>query len=315
VKHTRALLFSITAILTCALPGILAASATAQPSSAGTSAAASPIARAATHSGVNRRRRPHGACSAPRARHTRSKGHKGYRGHLTCRAHKTHKTHARSVHSGKANGGALAASTSHAARNRPAKRSHGGRRTVTGAKHKNSETVSVSGESGQTIASVLATPCENTELTPNPGNLEAIDAATLCLVNQERARNGELPLRPNAQLEQAAQGHSEEMVEDDYFAHVAPSGLTPVARVEETGYLPNQQVGYTLGENIAWGTLQLSTPAAIVAAWIASPEHLANILFSAYRDTAIGVAPEAPASLAEGQPGAVYSQEFGVIVG
>ncbi len=105
------------------------------------------------------------------------------------------------------------------------------------------------------------------------------------------------------------------MVEDDYFAHVAPSGLTPVARVEETGYLPNQQVGYTLGENIAWGTLQLSTPAAIVAAWIASPEHLANILFSAYRDTAIGVAPEAPASLAEGQPGAVYSQEFGVIVG
>jgi uncharacterized protein YkwD len=172
----------------------------------------------------------------------------------------------------------------------------------------------VSGESGQTIASVLATPCENTELTPNPGDLAAIDAATLCLVNQERARNGELPLRPNAQLEQAAQGHSEEMVEDDYFSHVAPSGLTPVARVEETGYLPNQQVGYTLGENIAWGTLQLSTPAAIVAAWIASPEHLANILYSPYVDTAIGVAPEAPASLAEGQPGAVYSQEFGVIV-
>lgn len=203
----------------------------------------------------------------------------------------------------------------HTARSRPAKRSHNGRHTVTNAKHKNGETVSVSGgESGQTIASVLATPCENTELTPNPGNLEAIDSATLCLVNQERARNGELPLQPNAQLEQAAQGHSEEMVADDYFAHVAPSGLTPVARVEETGYLPNQQVGYTLGENIAWGTLQLSTPAAIVAAWIASPEHLANILYSPYLDTAIGVAPEAPASLAEGQPGAVYSQEFGVIV-
>jgi uncharacterized protein YkwD len=315
VKHLRALLLSITAILACALPGILAASAAARPSSAGTSGVTSPLARAATHSGANRRRRPHSACPASHPRHAGYKGHKGYKGHVTCRAHKTHKTHARSAHSGKPNGGALGTSTSHAARNRPAKRSHGGRHTVTGATHnKNSETVSVSGESGQTIASVLATPCENTELTPNPGNLEAIDAATLCLVNQERARNGELPLRPNAQLEQAAQGHSEEMVEDDYFAHVAPSGLTPVARVEETGYLPNQQVGYTLGENIAWGTLQLSTPAAIVAAWIASPEHLANILFSAYRDTAIGVAPEAPASLAEGQPGAVYSQEFGVIV-
>jgi len=152
------------------------------------------------------------------------------------------------------------------------------------------------------------------ELTPDEGNLEAIDAATLCLVNQERARHGEQPLQPNGQLAEAAQGHSEEMVSEDYFAHVAPSGLTPVGRVEATGYLPNQQVGYTLGENIAWGTLQLSTPSAIVAAWIASPEHLANILYSPYRDTAIGVAPEAPASLAEGQQGAVYSQEFGVIV-
>ena len=161
---------------------------------------------------------------------------------------------------------------------------------------------------------MLATPCENTELTPDEGNIEAIEAATLCLVNQERARNGEQPLTPNGQLAQAAQGHSEEMISDDYFAHVSPSGLTPVERVEETGYVPNQQVGYTLGENLAWGTLGLSTPSSIVAAWIASPEHLANILYAPYRDTAIGVVPEVPPSFGEGQPGALYSQEFGVIV-
>jgi uncharacterized protein YkwD len=164
------------------------------------------------------------------------------------------------------------------------------------------------------LQSVLATPCANTELTPEAGNLEEIDAATLCLVNQERARNGEPPLQLSGALEEAAQDHSEEMVSEDYFAHIAPSGLTPVGRAEETGYIPNRQVGYTLGENIAWGTLQLSMPSAIVAAWIASPKHLANILYGPYRDTAIGVAPEAPASLAEGQPGAVYTQEFGVIV-
>jgi uncharacterized protein YkwD len=177
---------------------------------------------------------------------------------------------------------------------------------------------STSPEGSQSLASVLqsvlATPCANTELTPEAGNLEEIDAATLCLVNQERARNGEPPLQPNGALQEAARGHSEEMVSEDYFAHIAPSGLTPVGRAEETGYIPNRQVGYTLGENIAWGTLQLSMPSAIVAAWIASPKHLANILYGPYRDTAIGVAPEAPASLAEGQPGAVYSQEFGVIV-
>jgi uncharacterized protein YkwD len=48
---------------------------------------------------------------------------------------------------------------------------------------------------------------------------------------------------------------------------------------------------------------------------MASPEHLANILDGDYRDTAIGVAPAAPPSLANGQPGAIYTQEFGVIQG
>lgn len=105
------------------------------------------------------------------------------------------------------------------------------------------------------------------------------------------------------------------MVSQDYFAHIAPSGLTPLERVRETGYIPSPHDGYTIGENIAWGTLELSTPKAIVAAWIASPEHLANILEADYRDTAVGVAPAAPPSLGHGQQGAVYTQEFGVIVG
>jgi len=164
------------------------------------------------------------------------------------------------------------------------------------------------------LAGVLATPCQNTELRPTPQDIETVSAATLCLIQQERARNGELPLQLNAQLAHAAVEHSEEMVSRDYFAHIAPDGLTPLRRVEAAGYLPNNEVGYTVGENIAWGTLQLSTPAAIVAAWIASPEHLANILDSSYRETAIGIVPAVPSALAQGQPGAIYSQEFGVIV-
>ena len=165
------------------------------------------------------------------------------------------------------------------------------------------------------IASVLATPCLDTQFAPEPGNLEQVREATLCLINQERARNDELPLRLDARLEQAAQEHSEDMFDEDYFAHVAPNGETPLSRIRATGYIPNAQAGYTIGENIAWGTLYLATPAAITAAWIASPEHLANILDAEYRDTAVGVYPAAPPSLANGQPGAVYTQEFGVIVG
>ncbi len=166
-----------------------------------------------------------------------------------------------------------------------------------------------------TIAAVLATPCQNTQLTPDEGNLPAVTAATLCLVNQERARHNEMPLHQNGDLEAAADAHSEEMVSLDYFGHIAPNGLTPLARVQGTGYIPSSEDGYTIGENIAWGTLQLSTPQAIVSAWIASPEHLANILEAKYRDTAIGVDPQAPASLSNEEDGAVYTQEFGVVIG
>ena len=166
-----------------------------------------------------------------------------------------------------------------------------------------------------TIAAVLATPCPNTELTPEAGNLESIRAAILCLINRERAEDGESPLRVSQQLEQAAEGHSRELISADYFAHVSPSGLTPVNRVRQTGYIPGPAAGYVIGENLAWGTYDLATPAAIVAAWIASPPHLANILEGQYRETGIGVVPAVPAALGDGNPGATYAQEFGVITG
>jgi uncharacterized protein YkwD len=164
------------------------------------------------------------------------------------------------------------------------------------------------------IATVLSAPCPNTELTPEAGNLALIRAAILCLVNRERAQNGISPLRLSDQLDRAAEGHSHELIASDYFAHVSPSGETPVERIRATGYLPSPSDGYVIGENLAWGTYGLSTPQAIVSAWIASPEHLANILESQYRETGVGVVAQVPASLAGGAPGATYTQEFGVIV-
>ncbi len=165
-----------------------------------------------------------------------------------------------------------------------------------------------------TIANVLATPCQNTQLTPEPANLALVRAAVLCLINTERAQNGREPLKANPQLEAAAQSHGKEMIALNYFDHISPSGETPVERIRATGYVPSSEVGYVLGENLAWGTLTLSTPEAIVKAWIASPEHLANILEGKYVDTGIDVEPEVPSSLAEGVQGALYTQEFGVIV-
>ena len=164
-----------------------------------------------------------------------------------------------------------------------------------------------------TVASVTPASCQNTELTPETENLPLIRAAVLCLINRTRAENGEAPLLTNPELEQAAEGHCQEIVADDYFAHVSPSGETPVQRVAATGYIPSANDGYVIGENLAWGTYGLSTPQQIVAAWIASPGHLANILEARYRETGIGVTPSVPASLGNGAPGATYAQEFGVI--
>jgi uncharacterized protein YkwD len=149
---------------------------------------------------------------------------------------------------------------------------------------------------------------------PEPGNLELVRRAVLCLVNRERAENGETPLARNGQLEKAAEVHEREMIGGDYFKHVSPAGETPVDRVRRAGYIPSPTVGYVIGENLAWGTLELATPQAIVAAWIASPTHLANILESHYRDTGIGVLAEVPAALGEGAPGAIYTQEFGTLI-
>lgn len=160
----------------------------------------------------------------------------------------------------------------------------------------------------------LAATCQNTELTPEPSNIPLVRAAVLCLINRERAAHGDAALLANPDLQDAAEGHAAELVADDYFAHVSPTGATPVDRIRETGYIPGPTVGYVIGENLAWGTLNLSTPRAIVAAWVASPEHLANILEGQYTDTGIGVTPAVPAIDSGGQSGATYAQEFGTII-
>jgi uncharacterized protein YkwD len=169
-------------------------------------------------------------------------------------------------------------------------------------------------ETAAAVAAALAAPCANTELTPEADNVALIRASVLCLVNRERAQHGESPLRLSARLEDAAEGHCSELIADDYFAHVSPSGETPVDRIRATGYIPGESVGYVIGENLAWGTYGLATPQAIVAAWISSPGHLANILEAKYVETGIGITAAVPASLADGAPGATYAQEFGVII-
>jgi uncharacterized protein YkwD len=156
--------------------------------------------------------------------------------------------------------------------------------------------------------------CIDTQLRPSAANLALVDAATLCLVNRERTSRGLHALRADTDLQRAARTHSAEMASGDYFDHVAPSGSTPLTRMRAAGYIFSSQIGYAIGENIAWGTLYLATPNAIVAGWMASPGHRANILDRSFRETGVGVSPHPIATLAHGQSGAIYTQDFGVLI-
>jgi uncharacterized protein YkwD len=156
--------------------------------------------------------------------------------------------------------------------------------------------------------------CSDARLRPTTANLPQIDAATLCLVNRERTSRGEAALRSNGDLQASAQRHSSEMSAGDYFEHDGPGGSTPLSRMRAAGYIFSSRIGYAVGENIAWGTLWLATPKAIVAGWMASPGHRANILDATFKDTGVGVSPHPVASLANGQAGAIYTQDFGRIM-
>jgi uncharacterized protein YkwD len=139
-------------------------------------------------------------------------------------------------------------------------------------------------------------------------------AATLCLVNDERARFGEPALIEDGRLASAATGHSRDMDARHYFEHVSPGGQTLLMRVQASGFIPNRRAGYTLGENIAWGTLWLGTPHSIVKAWMSSPGHRANILNRSYRYTGIGIDADLPHAMSGGQSGGMYTQDFGTII-
>jgi uncharacterized protein YkwD len=150
--------------------------------------------------------------------------------------------------------------------------------------------------------------CENADLEPTAENVEAVRDAILCLHNQIRAQNGLPPLRANARLERAAQGHSGTMVQNRFFEHTTPDGVSMVDRIMRTRYARPWQ-GWSLGENLAWGTGELATPRGALDAWMSSPGHRVNVLRRSFKEVGVGIALGIPVSDAAG---ATYTVDFGV---
>jgi uncharacterized protein YkwD len=93
------------------------------------------------------------------------------------------------------------------------------------------------------------------------------------------------------------------------FDHLCSGEADLVARIKATAYL-NGATSWTVGENIAWGEQALGTPANIVAAWMHSPGHRANILNADFDDIGIGFVSGAPFSAHEANAG-IYTTDFG----
>jgi hypothetical protein len=67
---------------------------------------------------------------------------------------------------------------------------------------------------------------------------------------------------------------------------------------------------WVVGENLVWGTEELSTPQALVTAWMNSPPHRENLLKPRFRE--IGIAAVAGTPVAGNDPtGVTVSSEYG----
>ena len=165
---------------------------------------------------------------------------------------------------------------------------------------------------GLTAASFSSTAsasgCAGAGTSPAELGAPAVRTTTLCLLNAKRRANSLRPLRHATKLIRAARRHSRDMVAHSYFAHDSRSGANFTARIARTGWMDGRD-RWVVGENLAWGGGSQSTPRKIVASWMASPGHRANILKPRFHVIGIGVENGVP--VANGGAGATYTTDFG----
>ena len=104
------------------------------------------------------------------------------------------------------------------------------------------------------------------------------EAGVLRALNEARAERGLHPLQLDVQLEGAARAHSADMLRANYFEHGDFWSRMNAFHVR----------GPVTAENLAWGTGPYAQAEAIVAAWLASPPHRANLLRPGFTRVGVG---------------------------
>jgi uncharacterized protein YkwD len=141
-----------------------------------------------------------------------------------------------------------------------------------------------------------AAGCANANAAVGRAPVQALRAAVVCLINQQRASRHLPALHASRLLDRSAQGWTNAMVSSDVFSH----GTNFAGRISAAGY-----VWRSAGENIATG---FQTPRGVVNAWMASTGHCQNILNPTYGNVGTGVNTRAVRGWATGS--GTWTQDF-----
>jgi len=113
-------------------------------------------------------------------------------------------------------------------------------------------------------------------------NAKLTSAGVIADTNEQRQQNNLPPLMENPTLDDVAVLRLDDMFENQYFAHVSPTGASAETVASSVGY-----THLALGENLAEGIFNGN--AGVVAAWMNSPGHRANILNTHYDQIGVAV--------------------------
>jgi len=101
-------------------------------------------------------------------------------------------------------------------------------------------------------------------------------------VNEERKKEKLTELSWNEELAAAAEAKTQDMIKNNYFAHISPvDGKKWSEFILEAGYDYKEA-----GENLAVG---YTDPKIAVEAWMNSPTHKENILSPGFEETGMGL--------------------------
>jgi uncharacterized protein YkwD len=153
-----------------------------------------------------------------------------------------------------------------------------------------------------------ASACQGATQPPDTQSVESTRAAVSCLINRERRTRGLRVLRGNAALGSAAQGHSNAMTSQNFFAHEGADG-TPASRAAWAGYEKGART-WSVGENLGFGSGALGSAKSIFRAWMRSAAHRQVILMRRWRQIGVGVTFGSPLG-PDGQGQATYTVDFG----